>query len=172
MYRRAHEDERESDTDSYLASKAHGRSARRASYGHTGETRSPGPSESDVGVSAQRSVVDSARSNSRKRKGRDDELCECAVGVKLSLSHWQGLAAHGRSPDRRKRSFAFRGLGQNARSRLAVFLLPKHACLLQLCRPTVPWRRTASLGYMMCPACCGRTHRHHHLFAAMNTIPR
>jgi hypothetical protein len=148
MYGRAHEDERDSDTDSYLT-EAHDQSALRASYGHTGETRSPGPSESDVGVSAQRLVVDSARSNSMNRKGRDDELCERAMEVMLSLSHWQGLAAHGRSPDRRKRSFAFRGLGQNGRSRLAVFLLPKHACLLQLCRPTVPWRRTASLGYMI-----------------------
>ena len=40
-----------------------------ASYGHTGETRS----ESDVGVSTQRLIVDSARSNGKSRMGRNDE---------------------------------------------------------------------------------------------------
>lgn len=132
----------------------------RASYGHTGETRS----ESDVGVSTHCLVANRARSNSTCRKGRDDELSECAMEVMLSLSHSQGLAAHGRrGPDRHKRpgSIAFRDLGRE------VFLLLGPACLLQLCRTTIPWRRTASLGYSECPARLGRTHHQHH-FAAID----
>jgi hypothetical protein len=97
----------------------------RASYGHTGETRSPWPSKSDVGVSAQRSVVDSARrTNSICRKGRNDEVCERALVVMLSLSHWQDLAAHGhRGPDRHKRprSLLFRDLGLDVRPGSTMF---------------------------------------------------
>lgn len=60
MYSRTHENEGDSDTDSYLT-EAHEQSAlSRASYGHTGETRS----ESDVGVSTRRLVANRARSNS------------------------------------------------------------------------------------------------------------
>lgn len=66
MHNRAHEDEGDSDTDSYLERLMISLPSVRASYGHTGETRSPWPSESDVGVSTQlqRLIADSALANS------------------------------------------------------------------------------------------------------------
>ena len=165
MYGRAHEDERDSDTDSYLT-EAHDQSALRASYGHTGETRSPGPSESDVGVSAQRLVVDSARSNSMNRKGRDDELCERAMEVMLSLSHWQGLAAPGRprslGPDRHKRpgSIPFRDLGRNGLSGvpavktcMSAAIVQTNMCVAANCEPRLYVFSSASRPYSSSAPC-------------------
>jgi hypothetical protein len=72
----------------------------------------------------------------------------------LSLSHWQDLAAHGRrGPDRHKRP-SFHSF---PRSRSKRSFISSCWRLLQLCRPTHSWRRTASLGCMGCLTCCGRT---------------
>ena len=135
----------------------------RASYGHTGETRS----ESDVGVSTHRLIVLSARSNRMCRKGRDDELCECAKEVMCSLSHWQGLAAHGRhNPDRHKRprshsSLPFRDLGRNGLSGIPAVKMCISTAFVQTnnsatanCESRLYGSSCVSRPYPSAPSCC------------------
>ena len=129
----------------------------RASYGHTGETRS----ESDVGVSTHCLVANRARSNSTCRKGRDDELSECAMEVMLSLSHSQGLAAHGRrGPDRHKRprSIPFRDLGRDSllavRTCMSAATVQNNASVAANCEPRLDRMSCASRPYPSAPSCC------------------
>ena len=130
----------------------------RASYGHTGETRS----ESDVGVSTHCLVANRARSNSTCRKGRDDELSECAMEVMLSLSHSQGLAAHGRrGPDRHKRpgSIPFRDLGRDSllavRTCMSAATVQNNNSVAANCEPRLSGMSCASRPYpSSAPFCC------------------
>jgi len=134
----------------------------RASYGHTGETRS----ESDVGVSTHRLIANRARSNSMCRKGRDGELCKCAMEVMLSLSHWQGLAAPGRprslGPDRHKRpgSIPFRDLGRNGLSGvpavktcMSAAIVQTNMCVAANCEPRLYVFSSASRPYSSSAPC-------------------
>lgn len=169
MHNRAHEDEGDSDTDSYLQRLMISLPSDRASYGHTGETRSPWPSESDVGVSTHRSVVHSARSNNMSRNGRDDELCECALVTMLSLSHWQGLAAHGRPVQIATSalcSIPSRHLGQNGLSGLAAVNTCVSAAIVQT-NTSVAANCEPRLYVMSYCTRLGRTH--HHPFAVIDT---